>query len=131
MRDPVLPGLGLLDRSSRVPRVASFRPAFDVVEHPDRYEVVADVPGVARERVEVEFQQGALHVRGERAGEALPESARVAHRGRRHGGFHLTVAFGDDVEVERIEATCRDGVLRVDVPKHERTRPRQIPVVVH
>lgn len=108
-----------------------FQPAVDVIEHPDHYELVADLPGVAGSDVEIEFSEGVLQVRGERTLPPADESSRVFHQERRAGHFGRTFRFGEDVDVDRIEATFKDGVLRVSIPKSEKTRPRQIPLTVN
>jgi len=106
----------------------AFRPALDLLEYPDRYEVVVDMPGVDPKTIEVEFTERALQIRGERNGEAASEEVRVFRQERAAGRFGRSVAFRDDVDVDKIEASYRDGVLRVRVPKAERHRPRQIPI---
>ena len=108
-----------------------FRPAIDLIEYPDRYEVVADLPGVDQKEVEVEFIEGVLHVRGERSAENLPEDARGHRRERATGKFKRAIGFREDIDVDGISASFRDGVLRVKIPKGERNRPRQIPVTVN
>jgi HSP20 family protein len=113
------------------PVARPFRPALDLIEYPDRYEVVADLPDVDQKAVEVEFIEGVLHVRGERAADALPDGARAFRRERTTGKFARSIAFRDDVEVDGIDASFHDGVLRVNVPKSERNKPRQIPVAVN
>jgi HSP20 family protein len=113
------------------PVARPFRPALDLIEHPDRYEVVADLPGVDQKEVEVEFIDGVLHVRGERAPASLDDGARVYRRERPTGRFSRAIAFRDDVEVDEIDASFHDGVLRVNIPKSERNKPRQIPVAVN
>jgi len=109
----------------------AFRPALDLVEFPDRYEVVADLPGVDEKSVQVEFTDGALQLRGERAVEATGEEGHVFRQERAAGKFGRSIAFGDDIDVEQIEASFRLGVLRVKVPKSARRQPRQIQVAVH
>lgn len=106
-----------------------FTPAMDLHEHDDRYEVLVDLPGVEQSKVDVAFTDGTLRIRGERS---LPEVAegRVLRAERRSGTFSRGVVFREEVDVEQIEATFKDGVLRVRVPKSERCRPRQIPVTV-
>ena len=123
--------LAEMEPSRAASAAAAFSPAVDLLETPERFELVADLPGLTSEDVEVEFADGVLHVRGERAAEAAPEGGRVYRRERRAGRFHRTVALGDDVEVEGIEASFRDGVLRIAIPKSERNRPRQIPVTAN
>jgi HSP20 family protein len=108
-----------------------FRPALDLIEYPDRYEVVADLPGVDQKGVEVEFIEGVLHVRGERAGDTLSDEAKAYRRERATGKFARSIGFRDDIEVDGIDASFQEGVLRVNVPKSERNKPRQIPVTVN
>jgi HSP20 family protein len=116
---------------SPAPVARPFRPAFDVIEFPDRYEVVADLPGVNQKEVEVEFIEGVLHVRGERAGDTLPDEARLYRRERVTGKFARSIGFRDDIDVDGIDASFHEGVLRVNVPKSEKNKPRQIPVMVN
>jgi HSP20 family protein len=108
-----------------------FRPALDVIERADGFEVQADVPGFGSAEVEVEFADGVLHLRGERRPETAAEGSRTHLRERGFGRFQRSVALGDDVAVDEIEASVRDGVLRVRVPKSPRSRPRQIPISSH
>ena len=116
---------------SPAPVARPFRPALDLIEYPDRYEVVADLPGVDQKEVEVEFIEGVLHVRGERTGDTLSDEARAFRRERAAGKFARSIGFRDDIDVDGIDASFRDGVLRVNVPKSERNKPRQIPVTVN
>lgn len=110
------------------------RPApvqLDLVEHPDRYEIVADLPGVPAEGAEVEFCDGALRIAATRGLEPAPEDGRVLRRERGAQRYERTIAFRDDVEVDAVEASLREGVLRVRIPKAAQARPRQIPIAVH
>ncbi len=114
-----------------VPRTGprTTQPAIDLIEASDHYEVVADLPGVTREQVEVEFEDGVLSLRGTRPVAETPDSdARWARRERRSGDFSRAIAFREEVEVAAIEASVKDGVLRVRVPKAERRKPRQVTV---
>jgi len=116
---------------SPAPVARPFRPALDLIEYPDRYEVVADLPGVDQKEVEVEFIEGVLQVRGERGGDTLSDEARAFRRERAAGKFARSIGFRDDIDVDGIDASFRDGVLRVNVPKSERNKPRQIPVAMN
>lgn len=108
------------------------QPSIDLIEAADHFEVIADLPGVTREQVEVEFEDGVLTLRGERPeAEETDEDARWFRRERRSGAFARAVAFREEVEVAAIEASVKDGVLRVRIPKAERRKPRQVPVTVN
>ncbi len=107
---------------------AASGPRFDLVEHADRFEIAVDLPGFRREDVEVEYADGALHLRGRRPAEDLPDGARVHLHERRPLRFRRGFALGDDVDVPAIEATFRDGVLRIKLPKSAKAKPREIKV---
>ncbi len=102
----------------------------DAYETDDRYELHIDVPGVAKENVEVEYTDGWLSVKGTRSVD-VPEGARVLRSGRRSGDFHTRISVGEDVDVPGITAEVREGVLYVTVPKSDRVKPRQIPITVN
>lgn len=116
------------DSARPAPAPQVFRPAIDFYEYEDRFELVADLPGVCAGDVEVEFKEGVLHVQGARQAAELPKGARVHRRSRLAGRFQQRVVLGDEVDVDGIDASFADGVLTVRVPRSERTRPRQIPV---
>jgi HSP20 family protein len=113
------------------PVTRPFRPALDLIEHPDRYEVVVDLPGVGQKEVEVEFIEDVLHVRGERSGDSPSDEARVHRRERATGKFARSIGFREEIDVDGIDASFHHGVLRVKVPKSEKSKPRQIPVTVN
>lgn len=110
-------------------RVAG-RPAVDVYEFDDRYELHIDVPGMSKDDVSVEFEDGWLAVKGNRKRD-VPDGAKVLRAGRRTGDFHNRVSLGDEVDVEGITAEVRDGVLSVVIPKSDRAKSRQIPITVN
>ena len=105
------------------------QPPIDLIEAGDHYEVIADLPGITREQVQVEFEDGVLTLRGERPEpEGTDEKTRWFRRERRNGAFARAIVFREEVEVAAIEANVKDGVLRVHVPKAERRKPRQVTV---
>ena len=112
------------------PRTQAARPALDLVEFEDRIELQADLPGLSEKDIDVQFEDGALTIRGERS-LAAPEGGRVLRRERSVTHFARSFVLGDEVDVDGIQATMRDGVLRITLPKNERARPRQIPVSVN
>ena len=109
---------------------AVYRPAIDVTEDDEGYELVADVPGVGKDDVEIRFEDGVLEVKGRRSVDER-EEPRWFRRERHAGDFLRRVAFRDEIDVDAIDASVRDGVLRVRLPKAATAKPRQIPVTVH
>jgi HSP20 family protein len=112
------------------PRAAAAPPAVDVVAYEDRVELLADLPGLSRDDIELQYDDGMLTIRAERALE-VPEDGRVVRRERSARTFSRSFALGEDVDVDRIQASMKDGVLRITLPKSERARPRQIEVTVN
>ncbi len=104
-------------------------PPIDVYETDDRYVITAEVPGLAREQVELALQDNRLTIRGVRSG-GVPESdGRHYHQVERgHGSFLRTFEFADAVDQEGITADLRDGVLTVTLPKSA-TPPRTIEIL--
>jgi HSP20 family protein len=105
---------------------APWVPAVDIEETEDAWIVEAEVPGVARDDVNVEVRDAELVISGE-----IKERERkgvLRRRTRRVGRFEYRVTLPAQVDPERVEAQLADGVLTVTVPKSEQARPRRIEV---
>lgn len=106
--------------------VGAWTPAVDLEETDDAYVVEADLPGVAKSDLSVEFHDGELVVTGE-----VKEKERtgVLHRRtRRTGHFEYRVALPKDVDADKVEAKLADGVLSVRVPKTAKSAPKRIAI---
>ena len=112
------------------PRVSAVSPAVDLLVYEDRFELVADLPGLSREDVDIHYGNGRLTLRAQRESE-VPEGARLVRRERAARAFSRSFALGEEVDVDGIQASMNDGVLRITLPKSERARPRQIEVKVN
>ena len=120
---PVNPWRDLRAWQERLERLSShhadsWAPAIDVYETADRYVVVAELPGLAREQIELAMADSQLTIRGqrvERAAEAEDVHYHQVERG--HGAFSRTFAFNDKIDVDAVTADLSDGVLTVTLPK--------------
>jgi HSP20 family protein len=104
----------------------SYSPAVDVMEDPDRFEVLCDVPGTEIKDIEISISGSVLTIKGERrpgrgAGDAYGEELRA-------GRFQRTIQLPLAVDPDKVEAALKDGVLAVTLPKHEALKPRQIAI---
>lgn len=106
----------------------AFAPALDVEEDADGFTLLVDLPGVSPELVDVSLEESVLTISGERAAPENNDNLRRAER--RFGRFHRAVRLPDRVDGDRVSASYRDGVLRVEVPKAEEAKPRRIAVSV-
>jgi HSP20 family protein len=87
----------------------------DVLEGADAFLVYAEVPGVKKEDVGIEFQQGELRFHAKRT---IGEPSE----------YRRTFAVGQEVDVERISAHLENGVLRVELPKKAAAKARSIAI---
>jgi len=101
-------------------------PPVDVSETDDAYVVEAELPGVAREDIDVDLTGRELTITGER--KEVERRGWFRHRSRRVGKFHYAVTLPHEVDADRIEATLADGVLTVRAPKATTARSRRITV---
>ena len=98
---------------------ASFAPKVDVGEDENSVHVTADIPGLSENDLEVDFADGALRIAGEKTAEHTDEQRRYAVTERAHGRFERRIPIGREIDHDRVDATFRDGVLRVTLPKLE------------
>lgn len=103
------------------------RPApmpMDAWREGDRFIIEFDLPGVNAETIDLDVERNVLTVRAER----LPATGdwQILANERTRGAFSRQLVLGDNLDLERIEATFTDGVLRLVVPVAERAKPRKI-----
>jgi HSP20 family molecular chaperone IbpA len=102
-------------------------PPIDIYATDDGLALVADLPGVTIETLDLQVQDNRLTLFG-RVKPAAPSGARVLHREFVDGDFLRSFILSDDVDHERISARLTNGVLEVALPKSPGGRPRRIQV---
>lgn len=105
-------------------------PVLNVGTSPESIEIMAMAPGLDPGKLQVTADRGLLIIAGERKGE-LPEQregVNVYAQERFTGGFRRVVSLPDDADAARVDASYRDGILRITVAKRESSRPRQIQI---
>lgn len=98
---------------------AGWRPPVDLIEEPARYVLRADLPGVAASDVEVQVDRGTLFLRGERRPDAEVSREAYLRIERPSGRFAVQVALPPSVEPKAIQASHRNGVIEVVLPKRK------------
>ncbi len=109
-------------RRSLLPRereseTVGFVPAVDIKEEEDRYLIQVDLPGVDPQDVEVTLENNVLTIRGERKTEAEEKREGYYRVERVYGSFFRSFTLPAEVDEEKIEASYKDGVLTISVPK--------------
>ena len=118
-----------LDRLTQQVLGTTNRPAvmpMDAWREGDRFVIEFDLPGVARDSIDLDVERNVLTVRAERVARNGDWETLASERPR--GVFSRQLVLGDNLDLDRIEARYADGVLRLVVPVAEKAKPRKIEV---
>ncbi len=126
--DPLQDLLALHERINRLTGdEPGWMPPVDLFETGDAYVVTAELPGLARDDIQIQVQDGKVTLKGQRAGRA--ESCEQYHRVERgHGQFSRTFSLPLPLDVEAIQADFEAGVLTLRIPKADAVRHRRIEI---
>ena len=103
-------------------------PTLDVWETEDALYYAFDLPGIAKDAIAIEVEDGALTVSATREREHTVEGDRYQRFERRYGTFSRTVGLPQGVSEDDIRATYEQGVLEIRVPKPEQPKPKRIEI---
>ncbi len=106
----------------------TYSPPVDVIEKPESFEVLCDLPGIDIGDVEISVAGGVLTLKGEKKQGATQGNGRTQREEAFMGRFQRTLQLPAAIEPDKVEAVLRDGVLRIVLPKQEQLKPRQIAV---
>jgi len=120
----------VFDRRTDEDQVATseWTPAVDVKEEPDRFVILADIPGVDPKDIDVHMENSLLTIKGERTLENVEERDNYKRVERTYGSFYRRFNLPDTANADRISANSKHGVLEVVVPKQDKLQPRKIAV---
>ena len=104
-------------------------PPVDIVENENGIVLVADLPGVSKERLGVRVDGESLTVEGS-ASVPVAEGFELVHQEVRHPAYRRSFTLSRELDASKIEASLKDGVLTLRIPKAEEARPRRIDVKV-
>ena len=107
---------------------ALWAPRLDLSETDDAYFVHVDLPGLKKEDLEINFEDGTLSISGERHAQTGDENHKFVRVERSYGRFYRAFSLPQTVDVDNIEASFEDGVLNIRVPKTEEVKPRRISI---
>jgi len=112
--------------SERLREGVTFTPRVDILETDKELTLLVDLPGVRSEDVELRFEQGQLVLSGKVKPRLGDKQSILREYGE--GDFYRTFALHDSIDTTKIEASCKQGILSVHLPKVEVVKPRQITV---
>src|ERR1700685_471289 len=109
---------------------ASFVPAVDIYEDPQKVVLKLEVPGVEEKDLDVRVENHTLTVKGERKFEADEKEQNFHRIERRYGSFFRAFTLPTTVDTEGVQASYNAGVLEVELTKKPEAQPKQIKVNV-
>ncbi len=102
-------------------------PSVDVFEDAEGITLRADIPGVPREQLQVQIDGDNLTLRGELE-IPLAQGMEPFYAEMRHGAWQRSFTLSRELDTRAIQASVKDGVLELRIPKAEHARPRRVPV---
>jgi HSP20 family protein len=103
-------------------------PSVDVAENENAYEVKAEIPGMKKEDIKVNLEDDVLTIQGEKKEEIEKKEKNVQISERVYGRFQRSFRLPKRTRTEAIKATYKDGILTLEIPKAEESKPAAIPV---
>jgi HSP20 family protein len=100
----------------------------DVTTDNDRLTIEAALPGIKPEDVDITVENGAVTISGKTADERSAEEGSYVVQEIRRGNFSRTVTLPNGLEPDKAKATFEHGILRLEIPKAEQLKPRQIKI---
>lgn len=102
-------------------------PRTNLYDRGDRLELIAEVPGLSKDDLDVKIQGNYLEISGKREVIA-PEGYRVHRSERGSASFTRSLTLPADVDSGKVDASLKDGILTLTLPKSEAAKPRQISI---
>jgi len=124
-------GLGTGSSDSEL-ALAEWSPTVDIEESDDNYMIRADLPGVAKDDIDVHLENGVLSITGEKRVDKETGKGTKQHRTERfRGSFSRSFTLPATIDADKVNADYKDGVLTLAIPKVEAEKPKAIEIKVH
>jgi HSP20 family protein len=111
---------GLFDRS--------VSPAIDVIEGEQDFTVLCELPGLDQKDIDVSVESNVITIKGEKSAGKEEKKGKFFRKESWSGSFQRTLPLPASVDVDKIDASLREGILTIALPKKEEAKPKQITV---
>jgi HSP20 family protein len=111
------------------PETMLFNPAIDVAEKEETLIFTAELPGMKKEEVELQIENGVLTIRGEKKQEKEKKTPRMHVFERSYGLFERAFALPQSADLEKVKAEFENGVLTITVPKLAQEKGRKVQIL--
>ncbi|MBL8298925.1 MAG: Hsp20/alpha crystallin family protein [Rhodanobacteraceae bacterium] len=103
---------------------SQWTPRVDIREEDRRFVILADIPGVDPNAIEIQMDKGILSIKGERKSDVA--DGKLSRSERTHGVFYRRFALPDSADADGVTASGKHGVLEISIPKRPESSPRRI-----
>lgn len=103
-------------------------PSTDMSEDENEYVIKMDIPGMTKDDIEVNFEDNRIVIRGERSEEEKEEKKDYIRKERYSGSFYRSFTIPKTVDEDQIKAKFEEGVLKINLPKAEVSKPKEVKV---
>ena len=108
--------------------LSSWTPAVDIHETDDGFVIKAELPGVSKDDISIDVHENTLTLRGQRKHEAEVKQDKYHRVERAYGTFQRSFVLPAMVDQDQVQATYKDGVLELHLPKSEAAKPKRIAI---
>ena len=106
----------------------NWNPTVDIYDNDENIIIKAELPGIDKKDIAIDVKDGVLTLKGERSSDHEVKEEKYYCRERTFGKFERIFRLPTDVDPEKISADYKDGILKIDIPKPEEQKPKQITV---
>ena len=104
-------------------------PAVDVSETGDQFEVRVEIPGVSEKDISLSVTDNVLTLKGEKKRESKEKNGNYHRVERSYGRFQRSFTLPRNLQTEKTNATFKNGVLTISIPKAEEIKPKEVPIL--
>ena len=119
-----------LPREDQSDSLGSWSPAVDIFDRGGEVVIHAEIPGMKKEDIDVRVENNVLTIRGKKERKEEVKEEGLYRSERVYGSFSRSFSFASTVDISKIAAEYKDGVLTLRLPKSEEAKPRQIEVKI-
>lgn len=110
------------------PSMTSWTPTTDMMETDDEYLLEVELPGLTKKDIHITCQDNVLSIEGEREYEKKNDQPGYLRSERSYGAFKRSIILPTSIVEDKVKATFKDGILRVSVPKAEKSKRKAVPI---
>ncbi len=110
--------------------VPEFEPRVDIKEKKNEYEITAELAGMSKDDISLKMEGDTLILKGEKKSQETNEDENYHCTERRYGSFCRTFRLSDEIKRDAISASFSNGVLKINLPKAEQAKPKEIPIKI-